>query len=203
MTIEIRGVDLILSQVPKMNMHGVPSYDGSYVSNTTGITKWINNFRENQTFQSIIDPSEFIAKQVPCRPDSYSKQEPNVRTLWPDIESILRNAKTNIAVRQSKSFEERKIGKQFEPLWKVLAEKFEVLFPKGDDTGAFIVPAPDACSQVLSIKDRRNGVGKPVFKLAPSGSGQLFALISSDLCVPGVLGEVLQQVISQASTANV
>ena len=36
----------------------------------------------NQTFQSLINPSEFIAKQVLCRPDSYSKQEPNVRTLW-------------------------------------------------------------------------------------------------------------------------
>ena len=35
---------------------------------------------------------------------------------------------------------------------------------KVDDEGAFIVPAHDARSQVLSIKDRRNGVGKPVFK---------------------------------------
>ena len=39
-------------------------------------------------------------------------------------------------------------------------------FLDGDDEGAFIVPALDARSQVLSIKDRRNGVGKPVFKLA-------------------------------------
>ena len=35
MTIKIRGVDLILSQAPKMNMDGVPSYYGSRVNNTT------------------------------------------------------------------------------------------------------------------------------------------------------------------------
>ena len=43
----------------------------------------------------------------------------------------------------------------------------KILFPDGDDEGAFIVPALDARSQILSIKDRRNGVGKPFFKLAP------------------------------------
>ena len=69
--------------------------------------------------------------------------------------------------------------------------------------GVFIIPALDTRSQILSIKDRRNGIGKPVFKLSPFGSGQLFALIVPDLRVPGVPLEVLQQVISQASTANV
>ena len=43
----------------------------------------------------------------------------------------------------------------------------------------------------------------PVFKLAPYGSGQLFAFVAPDLCVPGVPGEVLQQVISQASWARI
>ena len=35
MTIGIRDVDLTLSQALKMNMHGVPSYYGSHVNNTT------------------------------------------------------------------------------------------------------------------------------------------------------------------------
>ena len=43
----------------------------------------------------------------------------------------------------------------------------------------------DVRSQVLSIKDRRNGMGKLVFKLAPSGNGQVFALTAPDLRVPG------------------
>ena len=99
--------------------------------------------------------------------------------------------------------------KRFAPLWEILAEKLKVLFPEGDDTGTFIVPALNVRSQVLCIKDRRNGVGKPVFKLVPFGNGQLFDLTAPHLHVPGISGDVLQQVISQAShlaqsrTANV
>ena len=59
-----------------------------------------------------------------------------------------------------------------------MAEQLKILFPDGDDEGPFIVPALDARSQVLSIKDRRTGVGKLVFKLAPFGSGQLFTLVA-------------------------
>ena len=120
-----------------------------------------------------------------------------------DINSPFCCAKTTITVRQSKSLQDREIGKQFSPLWRVLADQLKILFPDGDDEGAFIVPAIDTRSQVLSIKDRRNGVGKPVFKLAPFGSGQLFTLVAPDLCVPGVSCAVLQRVISRASTANV
>ena len=118
-----------------------------------------------------------------------------------EIDRLFCSAKTTISVRQSKSIEDREIGKQFAPLWRVLAEQLKILFSDGDDEGAFIVPALDARSQVLSVKDRRNGVGKPVFKLVPLGSGLLF--VPPDLRVPGVSGEVLQRVISQASTANV
>ena len=53
------------------------------------------------------------------------------------------------------------------------------------------------------MKDRRNGVGKPAFKLAPLGNGQVSALTAPDLRVPGFFDDVLQLVISQASTANV
>ena len=112
-------------------------------------------------------------------------------------------AKTTITVRQSKSLEDQEIGKHFAPLWRVLADQLKILFPDGDDEGAFIVPALDARSHILSTKDRGNGVGKPVFKLAPFGSGQLFALVTPDLCVLGLPNEVLQRVISQANTANV
>ena len=119
------------------------------------------------------------------------------------IDSPFCCANTTITVRQSKSIEDREIGKQFAPLWRASAEQPKTLFLDGDGAGGFIFPALEARSQVLSIKDRRNGVGKPVFKLALFGSGQLFALVAPDLCVPGVPGEVLQRVISQANKANV
>ena len=67
-----------------------------------------------------------------------------------------------------------------------MADQLKVLFPDRDDEGAFIIPALDTRSHVLSIKDRRNGVGKPVFKLAPLGSGQTFTLVTPELCVPGI-----------------
>ena len=88
-------------------------------------------------------------------------------------------------------------------LWRAMADKLKILFTDGDDEGAFIIPAVDARSQVLSIKDRRNVIGKLVFKFASLGSGQLFTLVSPELSVPGVSPEVLQRVLSQANKVNV
>ena len=67
----------------------------------------------------------------------------------------------------------------------------------------FILPALDARSQILSIKDRRNGIGKLVFKLAPLGSGQTFTLVALNLSVPGISPEVLQRVLSQVNRPHV
>ena len=89
------------------------------------------------------------------------------------------------------------------PLWTELADQLKVLFPDADDQLVFIIPALDARSQILSVKDRRNGIGKPVFKLAPLGSGQTFMLVASDLSVPGVCPEVLQRVLSRANRPHV
>ena len=156
--------------------------------------------------------SEFIAKQVLCRPDSYLKQEPNVRTLWPDKKMMVSHTKLTAPSAAPKQLSrcvnpnQLKTGRlesNFRLCGRELADQLKILFPDGDDEGAFIVPALDAHSHVLSIKDRRNGVGKPVFKLASVGSGQLFTLVAPDLYVPGVSREVLQRIISQASTANV
>ena len=65
-----------------------------------------NRNTRRRLFQSIINLLQFIAKQVLCRPDSYSKQEPNVRTLWPDKKMMvspyeINCAKTTITVSQS------------------------------------------------------------------------------------------------------
>ena len=207
MTIEIRDVGLILSEALKMNMREVASYYGSRVNNTTVVLR-IGSviIGKSPTYQLETNLSEYIAKQVPCQSDSYSKQEPNVRTLWPDVKMMVSSpfyqSRTNIAVRQSKSLEDREIGKHFCALVESFG-KLEVIFLDGDDTGTFIVAAPDVRSQVLSSKDRRNGVGKPEFKLAPLGNGQVFALTAPYLHVPGIPDDMLQQVISQASTAHV
>ena len=63
--------------------------------------------------------------------------------------------------------------------------------------------ALDTLSHVLSMKVRRNGVWKPVFKLATLGSGQTLTLVAPELSVPGISPEVLQRVLSQANKVNV
>ena len=90
MTVEIQGVDLILSQVLKMNLHEVPSYYGSRVNSTTlELRTGSIIFGKNPTCQQTINLLRFIARQVPCRPDLYLKQEPNVTTLWPDVKMMV------------------------------------------------------------------------------------------------------------------
>ena len=120
-----------------------------------------------------------------------------------EIDSPFCSIKTTIAVRQSRSIEYREIGKQFAPLWRVLADQVKVFFPEGDDEDALIIPALDTRSQVLSIKDRRNGLGKHVFKLASLGSGRTFTLVTPELSVRSISLEVLQRVLSQAKRPHV
>ena len=67
MTIELRDVDLILSQALRMNMHEVPSFYGSRVNNTTlGLRIGSITFGKSATCQPRTR-SEFTAKQVLCR----------------------------------------------------------------------------------------------------------------------------------------
>ena len=101
-----------------------------------------------------------------------------------------------ITVRQSRSIEDREIGKQFAPLWKAFADQLKILFLDEDDEGVFILHVLDARSQILSIKDSRNGIVKPGFQtFAPLGSEQTFTIVVPDLSVPGISSEVLQRVL--------
>ena len=62
----------------------------------------------------------------------------------------------------------------------------------------FIVLALNMRSQVLIFKDRRKGVGKPVFRLAPFGNGQVFDLLALGLFILSIPDDVLRQVSVQA-----
>ena len=134
----------------------------------TGVANWISNVWENSNVPACDKPV-----RIHCKTGSLSARLVfETRAKWQnfvarykddgiphEIDSPFCQSRTHIAVRQSKSLENREIGKQFSPLCG------RVLVPEADDTGALIVPALGARAQVLSIKDRRNGVGKPVFKL--------------------------------------
>ena len=57
----------------------------------------------------------------------------------------------------------------------------------------------DVRAQVLSVHDRRNGVGQPVFGLAPVGHEQTFSLIAPDWCEPHITDDMLLQLVNEAS----
>ena len=98
-----QDVDSIPFPVQRMNMHEVPSYYDSLASNTTGITKWINTLWEESNM-----PADNRPVTIHCKAVSTSVR------LVPFC-----SVKTTITVRQSKSIEEREIGKQFALLWRV------------------------------------------------------------------------------------
>ena len=194
-TTETRDADLIFPQTLMMSMREVPSCYGSHANNTTkGLRSGSIIFAKNPICRLATNLSELIARQFLCQTDLFLEHEVNVKTLLLDRKTMVflmrltvlfAIPKTTFAVRHSRSIEDREIGKQFAPFWRVLADQLNLLFPDGDDEGAFIVPALGTRSKVLSIKGRRNGIGKPVFKLASLGSGQTFTLVAPDLSVPG------------------
>ena len=74
-----------------------PSYYGSRANNTTlGLRIGSIIFGKSPTNQPVTNLSEYLAKQVPCQSDSYSKQEPNVRTLWPDFKMMVSSMKLTV-----------------------------------------------------------------------------------------------------------
>ena len=79
---ETQDADLILSQASKTNMHEVPSYYSFLVNNTTLECLLGSKSSGQRPPHLSASPPEYIAKQVPSQPDSYSKQEPTDRTLW-------------------------------------------------------------------------------------------------------------------------
>ena len=115
-----------------------------------------------------------------------------------EVNSPFCNISTTILVRQTKSPENREIGRRFAPLWEVLVPKLQDIFPDRDAKGNFIVPSLDVRAQILSIYDRRNGVGKAVFILAPLGHEELFDVTAPNLCEPSISDVVLRQIICQA-----
>ena len=180
-----QDADLILFQAQRMNMHEVPFCHIFRVNSSTLHCK-TGSLSARLVFETRAKCQDFVV-------DTKMIVSPTKLTVH------FCNVSTKITVRQSKSLEDREIGRRFALLWKVLSAKLQEIFPERDVTDTFIVPALDICSQILSILDRRNGVGKPVFKLAPPRHEQLFDLTAPDLCEPSIPDDVQRQDICQAS----
>ena len=79
-------------------------------------------------------------------------------------------------MRQSRLIEDRGIGKQFAPLWKVLADQHKILFPDGDDEGVFIqrwMLAHKSSASKSAETESKNRFSN----IDPLGSGQTFTLV--------------------------
>ena len=106
----------------------VPSCYGSLANHMTKVLRCGSIvFGKNPTCQHTTNICQNLLQSRLCPADSYSKQEPNVRTLWSDLKTMVHilklnsplcNVKTVITVRQSKSLEDQEIGKQFASLWR-------------------------------------------------------------------------------------
>ena len=196
MTIEKRDVGLVLSQTLKMNMREVPSYYGSRVNNTTkGLQIESIIFGKNPTCEHTTNRSEFIAKQVLCRPDSKSKQEPNVRTLWPIRKMMVSPMKLIVHFAMPKQISRsaspshlktEKLGNDFRlcgKFWKQSSKFYSLM-------GMTQVPSLSLGSTSVhrfsAPRIVETAWENPVFKLAPLGNGQVFALTAPDLHVPGI-----------------
>ena len=212
MTTETHDEDLILPQAQKMNNHEVPSYFDSLASNTSKeLQSGSIPFGKSPICWYVTNLSEFIAKQVPCQSGLLLKHAANAKTLLLDIRMmafLMQLTVTSAAptlLSQCVNPDQLKTERLENNLCRcgkswLTSLKF---FPDADCEGVFIIPATDPLSQILSIKDRRNGIGKAVFKLAPLGSGQTFTLVAPDLSVPGISPKVLQRVLSQANRPHV
>ena len=178
----------------------------------TGGTEWLETALENSGIAPHNRPTRIHCKAVSVSArlvfETRAKCQEFVARFKDDgilyeIDTFLCTSRITILVRHSRSVEDRETGKQFMPLWRAFADELRILFQEGDDKGPFVVPALDARSQILSVKDRRTGIGKPVFKLASLRSRQSFALVSPDVCIPLVTSETLQRILCQASTHRV
>ena len=78
--------------------------------------------------------------------------------------------------------------------------KLQEIFPDRDATKVISLFQPLMNGHILSENDRRNGVGKPVFRLAPLGHEQLFSVIAPNLCEPYISDAVPQQIVNEACT---
>ena len=154
MTTEIQDADLILHQALLMNMREVTSCYGSHVNSTAlEFRSGSILFGKGPTYQSTVNLSQLIARQVPCRPGFYLKQEANkgddnplkLTVPFAAPKQLSQSANPNHLKTERSASNSRLCGE----CWLINSKKF--LFLDGDDGAFFFVPALDARSQVLSI----------------------------------------------------
>ena len=133
-------------------------------------------FGKNPTCERGTHMSELL-KQVRASHACFFKPEPNFRILLLGIMMIVSPMQLTVPslvpIQISFSVNPHQLSERSETIVCSLEENWwtilECLFPDGDDECVFIIPSLEARSQILSIKDRRNGIGILVFELGSLG----------------------------------
>ena len=130
---------MILSLVPKINRHEVPSYYDSHANTTTKeLQSGSMIFGKDPTCPAYNKPVRIHCKagsaSVRLVFETRGKCQDFVGRYKDDgipfaINSPFCRTSATFTVRQSRSIEDREIGKQFAPLWKVLADQLKNSLP--------------------------------------------------------------------------
>ena len=176
-----------------------------------GITKWIHTLWEES---SMLACNKLV--RIHCKAGSVSVRLVfETRGIYQDfvtrykddsipfaINSPFCCTNTTITVRQSRSIEDREIGKQFVPLWQALAEQLKVLFRmkmmKVYSSSLRLILAHKSSASKIAETELENGFSN-LLRLVVDKRLHLLHLIS----VPGISPEVLQQVLSQVKRPHV
>ena len=167
-----------------------------------GVTQWIDTLWDESGMLARNKPTRIHCKagslSVRLVFDTRGKYQDFVVRYKDDgilytINSCFCCANTTITVRQSRSIEDREIGKQFVPLWKELADELKVFFPDADDN--------DPKSSASKIAE--TALENQFSNLPHLVADKRFLLVASDLSVPGISHEVLQRILSQANRPHV
>ena len=146
-----------------------------------------------------VNPSEFNAKQVPCQPDSYSQQEPSIRTLArfkeDDMPYEIDSPSSHLKIRRLESNlclcgESWPNSLKFCSLM-VITKVFSLCL-RSTSVHSF------SASKIAVTTWFKTSV-----QICSAWNGQKFNFTAPDLCVPYIANDVLRQVVLQASTANV
>ena len=213
MTIGIRDADLIFPQALLLNMREVPSCYDSLANNTTkGLQSGSILSVKKPTCLPTIGLLLFIVKQVPRQPGLYLKQEPNVKTLLPDIKMMESHTRLTVPFAASKQLSlsanpNHLKTERSESNLHLCGEcwpnssKFSSLMEmtKVHLSSQRSTPA----HKFSALRREETALENQCSNLHLFGSGQLFTLVAPDLSVPGISPEVLQRVLSQANRPHV
>ena len=161
-----------------MNKHEEPSYNGFFANNTTKRLRIGSITFEKSNISAFYKPIRIHCKTngLSARPvfETKGKCQDFVARYKDDglpTKLIVQfdTSKPTLQSVNPSHLKTEKSENDFRFFGK-LSRKCRELFPERDDTNTYNVHELNVRSKVRSIKDRKNGVGKPVFKLASFGS---------------------------------